>query len=272
MSKRPDGTPATVARATVREALRTLSAILTTAEEDGLIPSNPARRMGRHLADTGASEAREVEVFSREELSALLDVTTREFSHYYPFVLCLARTGMRLGEAMALEWRDVDWKNRLILVRRSRRRGRVSEPKNGKARRVDMSAQLDAALRGLRSVQEAEAIVTGRDPSHRVFSTPDGSPMHEQVVRRLWVTIIRRTGLRYRKIHTLRHTFASLLLEAGEPILYVQTQLGHHSPAFTLKVYGHLLPRGSRRAVDTLDDATERNLHATEAERVGATA
>ncbi len=66
-------------------------------------------------------------------------------------------------------------------------------------------------------------------------------------------------GLRSRKPHTLRHTFASMLIEAGEPLTYVQQQLGHHSPSFTLAVYGHLLPRGDRRAVDRLDDATFRN-------------
>ena len=63
---------------------------------------------------------------------------------------------------------------------------------------------------------------------------------------------------------------ASLLLEAGEPILDVQAQLGHHSPEFTLKVYGHLLPRGSRRAVDMLDDATGRNPGATQPSILGA--
>lgn len=76
--------------------------------------------------------------------------------------------------------------------------------------------------------------------------------------------MLRRTGLRYRKPLTLRHTFASLLIEGGESLKYVQEQLGHHSPAFTLAVYGHLLPRGDRRAVDRLDDATERNPRATE--------
>jgi integrase len=55
-----------------------------------------------------------------------------------------------------------------------------------------------------------------------------------------------------------------MLIEAGEPLTYVQQQLGHHSAAFTLKVYGHLLPRGDRRAVDALDDATIRNPAATE--------
>lgn len=65
--------------------------------------------------------------------------------------------------------------------------------------------------------------------------------------------------------HTLRHTYASMLIEAGEPLTYIQQQLGHHSPAFTLKVYGHLLPRAGRRGVDVLDDsATTRNPAATD--------
>jgi hypothetical protein len=60
------------------------------------------------------------------------------------------------------------------------------------------------------------------------------------------------------------HSYASMLIEAGEPLTYVQQRLGHHSAAFTLKAYGHLLPRGDRRAVDGLDDTTSRNPAATE--------
>ncbi len=71
----------------------------------------------------------------------------------------------------------------------------------------------------------------------------------------VWASILRQAGLRYRKPHTLHHTYASLLIDMGQPLTYVQHQLGHHSAAFTLKVYGHLLPRGGRRAVDALDDA-----------------
>ena len=100
-----------------------------------------------------------------------------------------------------------------------------------------------------------------------VFSTTAGEPVRDDAFRNnVWTPILRRAGLRYRKPHTLRHTFASMLIEAGEPLTYVQQQLGHHSPAFTLAAYGHLLPRGDRRAVDRLDDATFRNPGATAAE------
>jgi hypothetical protein len=61
--------------------------------------------------------------------------------------------------------------------------------------------------------------------------------------------------------HVLR-----LLIQAGEPLTYVQQQLGHHSAAFTLTVYGHFIPRADHRPVDTLDDVTGRNPDATTAE------
>lgn len=253
-----------VSRRTVKLAVRILSSILTTAEEDGLIAVNPARRMGRYLAQTGAEEVEEVEVFTRDELRQLLQIAERDWPEYYPFLLCLARTGMRLGEAMALEWRDVDFATRTLVVRRSRRRGRVSEPKNSKARRVDISAQLSDALRSLKSLQEAEAAVVGAQPPERVFSSIKGVPIQEDSFRRhVWTPLLRRADLRYRKPHALRHTFASLLIEAGESLKYVQEQLGHHSAAFTLAVYGHLLSRGDRRAVDALDDPTICNPDAT---------
>lgn len=83
----------------------------------------------------------------------------------------------------------------------------------------------------------------------------------------MWARILRRAELRYWKLHTLRHTFASLLIARGEAPTYVQKQLGHHSAAFTLTVYGHFVPRADHRGVDGLDDATGRNLYATKEER-----
>ncbi len=96
-----------------------------------------------------------------------------------------------------------------------------------------------------------------------MFLSPSG-PVDEDYFRNsVWAPRLRRVGIRYRKPHCLRHTFASLLIAAGEDIVYVSKQLGHHSAAFTLKVYAHLIPRGERRGVDKLDDATTRNLGAT---------
>jgi integrase len=70
---------------------------------------------------------------------------------------------------------------------------------------------------------------------------------------------LEKAGLRESRIHDLRHTYASLLIQAGESLAYVRDQLGHHSIKVTVDVYGHLAPEGKKEAVDRLDDATIRN-------------
>lgn len=226
---------------------------------------NPARGLSRDLpTNATATEAAEVEPFTPDELTRLLSVAAKDYAEWYPFILCLARSGIRLGEAVALEWRDVDFERRVLLIRRTERRGRVSAPKSGKTRRVDMSRQLARVLADRKSLMEAEAVVAGHAAPTRVFQHGGHAIRDDAWRNNVWSAILRRAELRYRKPHTLRHTYASLLIEAGESLKYVQEQLGHHSPAFTLAVYGHLLPRGDRRAVDRLDDATERNPRATE--------
>ena len=144
-------------------------------------------------------------------------------------------------------------------------------PKNGKARRVDMSRQLCDVLRGWKTLRDAEAAVEGQEATPWVFPAMVDDPSAGDTFRRVWARILAQAELRYRKPHTLRHTYSSLLIQAGEPITYVQNQLGHHSAAFTLTVYGHFIPRGDRRAVDQLDDATGRNLYATTPDRIQAT-
>jgi integrase len=265
--KDAEGRRRALARGTLKGLLNILSGMLERAVEDGWLDRNPARGLARDLpASATAAEVEEIEVFTPDELSRLLATAGREYPDYHAFVLCLARSGVRLGEAVALEWRDVDFDRRVLLIRRSERRGRVSSPKSGKARRVEMSRQLARVLADRKSLQEAEAALAGHAAPARVFMHPGtATPIRDDAWRNnVWTPMLRRAELRYRKPHTLRHTFASLLIEGGESLKYVQEQLGHHSPAFTLAVYGHLLPRGDRRAVDRLDDATERNPRATE--------
>lgn len=264
-----------LARGTLKGLLHILAGLLERAVEDGVLTKNPARGLTRELpASATATEAAEVEIFTPAELGRLLATAARDYPEWYAFVLCLARTGLRLGEAVGLEWRDVDFPQRVLVIRRSVRKGRVSLPKNGRSRRVEMSRQLAGVLADRQSLQDAEAALAGHAAPARVFLTPGtASPIRDDAWRNnVWTPLLRRAGLRYRKPHTLRHTFASLLIEGGESLKYVQEQLGHHSPAFTLAVYGHLLPRGERRAVDRLDDAPAAPIRNPRAAEPGASA
>jgi integrase len=74
---------------------------------------------------------------------------------------------------------------------------------------------------------------------------------------------LHQAELRQIRIHDLRHTFASLLIQQGESLVYVKEQLGHHSIKITVDTYGHLVPGGNRQAVDKLDDPQTHVLEAT---------
>ena len=74
---------------------------------------------------------------------------------------------------------------------------------------------------------------------------------------KIWYRILRRAGVRQIRVDDLRHTYASLLLEAGEPMLYVKEQLGHSMIQTTVDLYGHVKPGKNREAVDRLAALTK---------------
>ena len=130
-----------------------------------------------------------------------------------------------------------------VRVRRGIYRRRESSPKNRKARRVDMSQQLARVLQGWLSLHDAEAAVAGQPAPALLFPGARGRAVdRDWFATAVWRPLLRRTGLRHRTPHQLRHTFASLLIQQGESLAYVRDQLGHHSIRLTVDTYGHLVP------------------------------
>jgi integrase len=98
------------------------------------------------------------------------------FNQEHPMALLLARTGMRVGEAVALKWQDIDFEKRLITVRRTFSRGKLGTPKNGKNREVDMSLQLTDVLKRLHQKKKINALKDGSVKiSEWVFSNDSGN-------------------------------------------------------------------------------------------------
>lgn len=246
---------------------RTVSSVLSQAVEDGLLPANPAFRLGRYYRRADLPK-REILPLTREEVSAFLKAARQHAPREYPLFLCAVRTGMRLGELLGLQWGDVDFNSRFIEIRRNRVAGRLTTPKSGKTRRVDMSAQLTETLRGLLTTRKAEALRKGQGQVPEwVFCSEDGGPLDGDNLRhRVFYRVLAKSGLRRIRFHDLRHTFASLLIQNGESLAYVRDQLGHASIQLTVDTYGHLVPGANRQAVDRLDDPADgdkRDLRAT---------
>jgi integrase len=257
-----------ISRGTVRNALAALRGCLNHAVENGKLGANPAVRLGRLLRNKDQAEDREADFLTAAELSQLLSMCREHRPRYFAFVLAMARTGLRLGEAAALKWGDVDFHGGFIQVVRSvSHGGRMTTPKSGKGRRVDMSAGLAEILKAELVKARAAALELGVDPSEWIFTDARGGRLDGGNFRnRVWGPLLAKAGLRRVRVHDLRHSYASLLIQDGWPLKYVQEQLGHSSISITSDVYGHLVPGANRAAADRLDElapATIRNPRAT---------
>ncbi len=230
-----------------------LSGVLKLAVEDEVISHNPALELG----SLGKQQQQEATItpFTAEELDLLLDTFRAKFPHYFPLTLCLARTGMRIGEAVALEWGDIDFNSRTIHIRRASARGRIQTPKSGKSRKVDMSLQLTEVLGDMKTRRKREALARGLSKvPELVFMNTAGRMIDINHFRnRTWHKALTKAKLARRRVHDLRHTYATLRIQAGHNIADVSGQLGHHSVKFTLDQYFHWLPGQAKGEVDELD-------------------
>ncbi|MBU4233713.1 MAG: site-specific integrase [Proteobacteria bacterium] len=243
-----------LAPATVTRIKALISSILSHALEDDLISANPASRLGRQIKSK--DKKADVNPLTREEAAALLETVAEHYPRYHPFFMCALRTGMRLGELRGLEWGDVDFRDGFIEVRRGHVRGRVTTPKNHKTRRVDMSPQLAKTLKELKTDRKREALTKGwGEVPACVFINEAGQVLDEgNLRRRVFYPALAKAGMRHIRIHDLRHTYASILIQNGESLAYVRDQLGHSSIQITVDIYGHLVPGANRQAVARLDD------------------
>ncbi len=254
-----------LAQNTVVNIYACLRAVLSHALDDGHLTIHPAMRLG-HSKRRGA-QGREREFLTREEAERFL-ATAKDFRpERYPLFLTALRTGLRLGELLALRWDDIHFgesesdPTRHLLVRRNRVRGEESDPKNHRRRRVDMSKELWRALMELRDQRMMEAFERGPwDESGQprcsdyVFASETGGPLDgSNVYHRDFLPCLKAAGLKRVTFHALRHTFASLLIQSGASLAYVKEQMGHSSIQVTVDTYGHLIPGGNIEWVDRLD-------------------
>ena len=125
-----------------------------------------------------------------------------------------------------------------------------------------MSQQLAQVLRGVIAIRKAQLLRLGKSADQLgdvwLFQNGVGNPLDDSRVRKVFARVLAKAGLRRRNLHSLRHSFASFLIQNGESLAYVKDQLGHHSIQLTVDTYGHLVPGGNREAVDRLDDESGR--------------
>ena len=156
-------------------------------------------------------------------------------------------TGMRRGELLGLQWKDIDFDTGNLRVRRTLYRGQTTTPKTAKAKRTIKLPKI--ALETLQKQSRVEG-------SLWVFSTANCTPVSEQNLHTYyWQKMKQKAGLPPdTRFHSLRHTAATMLLSKNVNPKIVANLLGHSSIRITLDTYSHVLPNMNGIAADAIDD------------------
>jgi integrase len=241
-----------LATTTIRGIVRTLSACLSGAMDESRIELNPAQSLRKYLRRR--TETHEPDPLSLEESQRLVDTTRTQFARWTAFVLCGLRTGLRLSELIGLNWSDLDATGATFGRAASGRARDRGHTENHQRRVVDVSPELLQALKVYRRALRAFALKKGRSAPTSMFPAVGGvERLDESNVRKVFTRIGTAAKVRPRSPHDMRDTYASQLLSANAPLLYVSQQLGHSSAAVTLKHYAKWLPKAETRYVHLLD-------------------
>ena len=243
------------AASTRRNAYAALRSAFDDAVADGLLALNPVLRVRRPKASS--AEARSLTI---DEVTAFL--AGAEGLRYAGALRLILGTGLRRGEALALRWSDVKLDRGEATVTGSliRLDGQlvVADTKSMRSRRtVSLSPAMVQFLSRHQAHQHRERLRAANlwVATNFVFVTEFGQPADPRNLLRAASIASRKAELLPIRVHTLRHTYATIALLHGVPIHVVSRNLGHSSIAITADIYGHLTDDAAQAAAKTVSDA-----------------
>lgn len=279
--------------ATVKKIYAVMKTALILAVDSELILKNPARGVSLRKEDikvvhTDCEDAGDenestyeddsdceenVKIFTKEE-QVLLEKAIKG-TYYYGVYKTLLYSGLRIGELTALKWKNVDLNQGFIHVvqtaarvniysdkSKSKTRIVIMTPKTKKSiRYVPVSQTIVNMLKEHQILQKQNADIRQKKNKQYqdkgfVFCAPNGNCFENRNVLRAFCNILNKNGLPLYNLHSLRHTYASRLLEKNISIKKISELLGHADAGFTANIYTHVLPFELKQTVDVLEDIT----------------
>ena len=202
-----------------------LRVCLLYAEKRGYLLEAPEFEMVTVEAPNEAEQ-----FLSEGETALFLDTCARVDTAWHPFFVVAFRTGLRVGELIALQAGDADLAQAQLHVRRRSYGGQVSTPKSGRVRTVPMPPS---------AVEALHPVVKGKPRDALLFAYPDGTPYDRNTPRAHIRHVARACGLREFGIHQTRHSYASHLVQRGVSLEVIARLLGQSSPSVAAR-YSHL--------------------------------
>lgn len=218
--------------------VRNIRAVLNTFFEDAMrdeiIDKNPVSKV-----KIPKIEKVEVKSFTLDEMKQIIEGAEGDLKAFCALGFF---TGMRSGEIIGLRWSDIDFKRKEISIKRAIKMGVISTPKTqSSTRTIDILDQLMPYL-------EEQHDRTGDQDSY-VFLNKEGD--HYYDIKRIrdtrWKRLLKELEMPYRTIYQMRHTFATVMIEHGEDILWVSHMLGHTDTSMTLQMYAKYRKQENRK-------------------------
>ena len=236
---------------------RTLSSILSRAVKWGYIQINPA-----DAAEKPNLGGREAAYLEEADARRLLELLQDEPIRWRALITFDLMSGLRRGELLGLRWQDVDLDAHTITIRQTSNYlpGKgvyVSTPKTAtSARPLLLSTAAIMMLLEYKTWQDGQRERLGdawEDQDGRVFTTDAGAPVFPDSVTQWFSAFIARSGMPKVTVHSLRHTYASLMIADGVPLVVVSKQLGHAQTSTTANIYAHAIASAQAKAMQTFD-------------------
>lgn len=243
---------------TIRHNLSFISDVFSYAVRMELISDNPCSKV---VIPKG--KVKEKQIYSQEEMELLLTRLMGEPVKYKAFFYLIAYSGFRRSEMLGLEWKDIDFENNIISVRRTSNytaeRGIYTDTTKTKRsqRTLKISPFIMDILRELKGEQDAEALRLGDKwvETDRLFTKWNGEEMNNQTPYGWLKEFCEKNDMPFYGIHSFRHFAASSLISARLDVTTVSDALGHCNSGTTLNVYCHQFQTAQARVSETMDEA-----------------
>ncbi|WP_144787865.1 tyrosine-type recombinase/integrase [Lysinibacillus fusiformis] len=231
---------------------------INAAVDEEIILRNKFR--GVSLPSTRNKE-KELTVLTSEQLSTMLAYTNEhEDETYYSILMLLSFTGMRKGEALGLQWGDVDFEAQTISINRNRTKyGTGTTKTKNSERKIKVGKTVIDQLNRYQKVIKEKLLTFGKKLEHKDFvfhSLESMIPMPLTTLQKGFKRIVQRAGLKECTIHSLRHSHATILMNDGVPVKAIAERLGN-TPEMIYTTYGHVLREMEDKIIDTFDRAIE---------------
>ena len=249
-----------LARKTVVHHLSFISDVFSYAVRMGMVRDNPCSRV---VVPKG--ESKEKEIYSIQEMSELLSMLESAPLKYRAFFVLAAYSGFRKGELLGLEWKDIDWENNLISIRRTsnytKAKGTYTDTtKTKKSQRSQrFQEHIMTMLKDLKAEQDKERERLGSVwvNSDRLFVKWNGEPINTRTHDGWFREFCQEHNFKFCGIHSFRHFYASALINANVDVATVSSVLGHSVIGTTTNIYTHAFQEASTRAADVLHIISE---------------